>query len=158
MKAHGDVSRGGIFKIGKPEWESRAYKPLDPYKYSGRKCSYCGSIHPLEAVVLIETGAEIHCADMKYGWPHKFYLDAPNEVAGERVEIGGRYDANGFTPHYEPAPKTQQLKLYSEHFLDLDDDELKRVSDVILAKTGIEFVREADTGRLKWRIVRSQAP
>lgn len=40
-------------------------------------CEFCGSLHPTEVVTLLKAGASIERADMKYGWPHKFYLNNP---------------------------------------------------------------------------------
>lgn len=48
-----------------------------------RACGYCGSMHPADVVAAIKGGAKLHFADMKYGWPHKVYLDdVPNPHAG----------------------------------------------------------------------------
>lgn len=44
---------------------------------SDNTCEYCGSLHPATVVAALEGGATIHFADMKYGWPHKAYLDNP---------------------------------------------------------------------------------
>lgn len=41
-----------------------------------RRCSYCGSIHPDD--LSSEPGWEPQWADMKYGWPHKFYVPILN--------------------------------------------------------------------------------
>lgn len=40
----------------------------------GRSCSWCGSAHPAELAAAIRSGATLSMADMKYGWPHKFYI------------------------------------------------------------------------------------
>lgn len=41
-----------------------------------RRCNFCGSIHPEDLAA--EEGWKAQWADMKYGWPHKFYVDIPN--------------------------------------------------------------------------------
>jgi hypothetical protein len=41
-----------------------------------RRCNYCGSINPDDLVA--ETDWRADWADMKYGWPHKFYIDIAN--------------------------------------------------------------------------------
>jgi hypothetical protein len=41
-----------------------------------RRCSYCGSVNPVDLVA--EPAWRADWADMKYGWPHKFYVDIPN--------------------------------------------------------------------------------
>lgn len=40
------------------------------------RCSYCGSVNPDELAA--EPSWKAEWADMKYGWPHKFYVDIPN--------------------------------------------------------------------------------
>lgn len=42
-----------------------------------RTCSFCGSVHPEDLAADIAGGAVIRAewADMKYGWPHKLYID-----------------------------------------------------------------------------------
>lgn len=57
-----------------------------------RRCSYCGSIHPVDLAADIDSikpigilsehaGRDIYVdwSDRKYGWPHKFYVDMPNK-------------------------------------------------------------------------------
>jgi hypothetical protein len=39
-----------------------------------RTCDYCGSMHPEDLLAALERGARLELSDMKYGWPHKFYL------------------------------------------------------------------------------------
>lgn len=42
------------------------------------RCSYCGSTSVAHAIALLETaGTRYSGSDWKYGYPHKFYLDAP---------------------------------------------------------------------------------
>ena len=39
------------------------------------RCSFCGSIHPQEAIELLKTpDTYFSGSDWKYGWPHKFYI------------------------------------------------------------------------------------
>jgi hypothetical protein len=51
-----------------------------------RRCGWCGSIHPEDLIA--ETDWHADWADMKYGWPHKFYVDIPNRTPGEMYVIG----------------------------------------------------------------------
>lgn len=44
-----------------------------------RRCSYCGSIHPMDLVAEPEW-TYFSWADRKYGWPHKLYVDVPNRT------------------------------------------------------------------------------
>lgn len=42
-------------------------------------CSYCGSVTVATAIQLLQTpGTQYSGADWKYGYPHKFYLTAPD--------------------------------------------------------------------------------
>lgn len=50
-----------------------------------RRCSYCGSIHPDDLAA--EQGVRADWADMKYGWPHKFYVDIPNREPARQYVI-----------------------------------------------------------------------
>lgn len=42
-----------------------------------RRCSYCGGMHP-EDLAAEQEWLRMSWADMKYGWPHKLYVDVPN--------------------------------------------------------------------------------
>lgn len=47
-----------------------------------RTCGYCGSMHPDDIVTALSaSNADIEMADMKYGWPHKWYLNSPAIMA-----------------------------------------------------------------------------
>lgn len=43
-----------------------------PYRY----CGYCGSLHPEDFAVA--PASKIDRTDMKYGWPHKVYIELTN--------------------------------------------------------------------------------
>lgn len=64
-----------------------------------RTCDYCGSIHPEDLLKILESGGSLGGSDWKYGWPHKFYVTAPNPKKGEIVQIGSSsgpvYDEDG---------------------------------------------------------------
>lgn len=38
-------------------------------------CDFCGSLSPTALVEMLKAGAGLSQADMKYGWPHKFYVE-----------------------------------------------------------------------------------
>lgn len=95
------------------DWQARQYaKKLDvgwrephghregsPYEETYRTCWFCGSIHPEDLWRLLTdgTGVELHRADRKYRWPHKFYVAGiPNPIADDLTESGGR--SCGFRP------------------------------------------------------------
>jgi hypothetical protein len=57
---------------GKTNWQR---KPDEP----NFKCSYCGSADPYDVWASIVSGAKLVASDMKYGWPHKFYVEGGPE-------------------------------------------------------------------------------
>ncbi len=107
-------------------WE--VIKPDGCYGANLRHCPYCGGIHPKDAFELLKSGANLELADMKYGWPHKFYIDGvPNPLAGQIVKIGSRSGADGKGGYFDedivgPAPKTLQVKFYNTHLNDFVDE------------------------------------
>lgn len=68
-------------------------------------CSFCGSMHPGDLAGAIQSGAMVHWADRKYGWPHKLYVDgAPNRYAGEmEIRTIGPYGRYSNPPAEEVA-------------------------------------------------------
>ena len=140
IKCHGDVTQKGVFKFGATHWRDAAPIHKDGYQgYVYRSCSYCGSIHPDDLLTAVGSGATLHGADWKYGWPHKLYVeDIPNPIAGQTIKIGA---SNGKALMGE-ASKTASMKWYNEHLEDLDDAEFKEVTDMLKEKTKIEFLRD----------------
>jgi hypothetical protein len=133
-----------------PHTWKQSWKDMQPAAHSLRCCSYCGSLHPLDLLDALKAGANLDPADWKYGWPHKFYVNGvPNELAGQTVEIGGTYDAKGFTPMMGEAPPHAYLKFHSEHLADLPEDKLAELSAAIEAQTGTRFTMEG--GELHYR-------
>jgi hypothetical protein len=64
-------------------------------------CSYCGSISPDDLVA--ESSWRAEWADMKYGWPHKFYVHILNRNPDRLFVIGS---ANGGAAiEYNPGPR-----------------------------------------------------
>jgi hypothetical protein len=73
-RASDPVHRGDADRWGGWEWR-------DPTRGEHfRRCSYCGCVHPDDLTA--EPGVRIDWADMKYGWPHKFYAHIPNREPG----------------------------------------------------------------------------
>lgn len=95
-----------------------------------RSCSYCGSLHPADLLLWVEQrGAKLELADMKYGWPHKFYI---------------RYESQ------RPAGGAP-IKFYNEHLMEIADEyTFKYLSGLLAQRGGIQFVRK--DGRLGWRV------
>ena len=130
-------------------------QPDEPYVDGMKHCGYCGSLDPKELADAIEQGnAVMHGADWKYGWPHKFYVDVPNIVAGNIVKLGGRYYTNDKgerveEPFMEPAPAKCHCKFYSQHLALLDEETFDKVAPIISAACGIEFTRR--NGKLYYK-------
>lgn len=97
-------------------------RPVEWEERDGRShCNYCGSIHPDVLIGLLEAGARLERSDMKYGWPHKFYVHHPDFYG----------------------------KWYNEHLLDLDDPSFRTLTRHIQQQTRILFTREH--GQFRWQ-------
>ncbi len=112
-------------------WEIREEAELPMIRF--RHCSWCGGLHPKDFLdVLEDIGSVIELADMKYGWPHKFYVD--------------RY-----------LGRNCHAKFYNEHLLDLvGEPEFDILSKAIEKRTGIRFSIKG--GQLYWEIMRIVPP
>jgi hypothetical protein len=126
-----------------------------PYELTFRTCSYCGSIAPEDAVELLRASPNVHVADMKYGWPHKIYLDVPNPIAGEDVRVGSKSwtDDDGKRHDEEirgAAPAHVQAKLYATHLRDtgMSAESFAAIAGVLAHRTGIRFEMNGD--KLLW--------
>lgn len=148
------------------EWETRRAQHF-------RCCTFCGSIHP-EDLAAEGLRADIHWADMKYGWPHKAYADIPNRDP-DRLFIISSYNHDrppapfGNTPwlpfdqcpdeavedwHRTHPPRWVQLgtrpkhhaKLYTTHLREprLDAAVLDRVQQLL----GVKFTWAG--GKVRW--------
>jgi len=130
----------------------------EPYGRPFRTCSYCGSIHPEDLLLALQNGATLDRADMKYGFPHKFYVHGiPNPQAGKQVRVGSKSGPNPDGTRYEQvlmddAPTETIAKWYSQHLEDLDAESFALLAPLLIEKTGIEWVRD-DDGRVKWRFL-----
>lgn len=114
----------GDTRFGPARWW---WDPDDPY-YT---CSHCGSVHPAALTELLTTpGVHYSGSDWKYGYPHKFYLDLPDNAL------------------WKGSPK-KAMKFYTRHLTDLTDDELDPIAELILRFFGIGFYREGE--KTVWR-------
>lgn len=139
-------------RFGAGSW-SPPRPDAEPYGYPFRKCGYCGSIQPQDLLDAIRAGARLECADLKYGWPHKFYVEGiPNPQAGKIVECGSSSVGGVTQPIMSPAPATTTCKFYNTHLKDCPPDLFASLREAILAQTGFEFVM--DEKGLGWRKVR----
>lgn len=114
-----------------------------PYAYPFRTCSFCGSVHPGDALNFLKHGARAHDADWKYGWPHKFYLDGVlNPIFGKTVAIGrsfGPGDPPDGKPMMGQAPMHVPCKFYSAHLVEMPDDQFAEMARILYTHTGIQF-------------------
>jgi hypothetical protein len=91
------------------------------YKGHGRSpdpfshCSYCGSIHFDDVRHVLHEGGRLGGADWKYGYPHKFYV----------------YSKDGSI-----------AKFYTDHLVDIPQEQFAEFAALLLAATGIEFSRD----------------
>lgn len=125
----GDTLRNseGDAKWGQARWW---WNPDDPY-YT---CSHCGSVHPAALLeILITSGAHYSGSDWKYGYPHKFYFDLPENSL------------------WDGSPKWHG-KFYTRHLQELTDRELDPIAELILKHLGIGFYREDN--KIIWRAAR----
>lgn len=133
-------------------------KPPDPTKLDEgrlRGCDYCGSMHPTDVVDALKNGAWVIMPDMKYAWPHKFYIkDVPNPYAGMLQSLSKanyqvapdwiQTDDGWMEPPY-PAPDTRYEKFYTVHLQDATPEEKK----IIELHVGIKFTFK--DGYVEWR-------
>lgn len=107
-------------------------------------CSYCGSMHPRELVEALNQGATVTIADMKYGWPHKVYVDnAPNRYVGMmEIRTAGPGDYVG--PEV-PAPERTQGKFYTLHLKDCTPEQRQQIEQAI----GLAFTFEGN--EVSWK-------
>ena len=131
-----------------------------------RTCGYCGSIHPDDLLDLVKTEPtpfvpyttpeqefvkqpHLNVADMKYGYPHKIYVETFRVIRPEQeFQMGTNFDKTpimrkGFRPF---------VKFYTKHLdsPNVSDEEFLAVTTLIKDLAGILFTREEAKG-LMWR-------
>jgi hypothetical protein len=85
-----------------------------------RRCSFCGSIHPEDLAAEPEWTPS--WADMKYGWPHKFYADIPNREPNQLYVTSA--SQNQYTEDYIPLEQlTDEQRAVAERDAYLRDDD-----------------------------------
>jgi len=120
-RVHGDTTGGGVFKYPLPEY--RVTKTDYPNMNHGYlECSYCGSLHPKAALELLQKGVYASGSDWKYGYPHKFYIQAAENGRG---------------------------KFYSRHLYDADEQTLIQLTSMLALNLGITF--EIDEKGIKYK-------
>lgn len=126
------------------EWRIRGKDKYMAAAQPFRTCSYCGSMHPLDLLVyLVKGAADLHGADWKYGWPHKFYCDVPNPDEGASVVVGTEYKGSEGTTIdlFGSASAFLHAKFYNVHLLDVEEEEFEALVHSLHEYTGITFVR-----------------
>lgn len=140
-----------------------------------RRCPHCGSLHPEDMAEAVRAGSKLELADMKYGWPHKFYLDVPNRNPDRRVIVsttnaavpegegwvkvrpwhhwrlkregwGGWPEHRGHHLRFGTRPN-HYGKFYTVHLC--DDWVPQEIRDLVQERTGIK-IEPAPDGRVKW--------
>lgn len=136
MKAHGGVNSYTEKEI---VFERREVTEMDESKYDDgfEHCSYCGSITVADMLRLMQT-PETHYSgsDWKYGWPHKFYIDA--KIEPRKRNTSAMYENGKETYGYSIVDK-EHLKFYSTHLLDATEEQIKEWNEKVMPKLGIEF-------------------
>lgn len=107
----GDAS---VFKLPQTdEWQD----------YNGaRTCSRCGSIHPEDLFLAIETGCKLGPTDKSY----KLYVDIPHPLRGQEIEIGS-FTQNGSRTPIMGVANYAHHKFY---FMHLSHEEKQRFTDI----------------------------
>lgn len=161
------VGRNGLKDNNKPDGTAEPF----------RRCSYCGSMHPLDMLKFAYDSKlmDMTGSDWKYGWPHKFYLNVPNPDAGKMVNVGSyhggadslhktetemmaahpgltnwRKSNHGWkADRIAPDGPSVHAKFYSDHLSDLTPEEFSALSDLLLAHVQIDF--RMQDGKLAYR-------
>ncbi len=81
-----------------------------------RTCSFCGGVHPDDAIRLIEEGWEVESTDKNY----KRYLHPPGFWKWHEQFIQSMREEIKVEPYADPTPP---VKLYIQHF---DDEHIKK--------------------------------
>jgi hypothetical protein len=114
----------------------------------GRSCSYCGSIHPEDALKALEAAGRVEMADWKYGYPHKAYIhEVPVEGQPDTKYVRPKPGAKpgsgdaGFEK-YEAGPGW--AKFYTRHLLDegFDDEAFDALAGLLVQHTRVLFARD----------------
>lgn len=137
-----------VFKIGQDiQWQIREAKGT--YGAGLRHCDYCGSLHPEDLLKVLDEGATLELADLKYGWPHKFYVNGvSNPSAGKLTIVGSSSYIGDDGERVEEkmvgmAPETLMMKFYNIHLKDLlNEPELEMISGKIMDLTGVRFANK----------------
>lgn len=178
---NGSVSIADLVHRGEAErWGGRSWR--DPSRGEHfRRCSYCGCVHPDDLAA--ETNVRVHWADMKYGWPHKFYVDIPNRdpdrqfvissaihqprdgqwltvadadsTLEEVLERGGYGEGSKYRPQFVQlgTRKNHYGKFYTAH---LADPAIGPDTKAVIEQLGGLRFKFAQDGRVTWTAVEAR--
>lgn len=105
-------------------------------------CSYCGSITPTDMIALMQTdGTRYSGSDWKYGFPHKFYIEAAIEPI-EHYCIGATYQDGQMSDPLYDTKKHQHLKFYTEHMQDATSEQIEEWNAKVAPLLGVHFSSE----------------
>lgn len=114
----------------------------EPYGTEFHTCSYCGSIAPAELLEHLKKGATVNLADMKHGYPHKFYVEGiPNPQAGKPVNCGTTPDGMKIV---EPGPKHTFCKFYTRHLIDAPREVVIEISMFTAKQARLAFTYDKE--------------
>lgn len=136
-----------------------------------RRCGFCGSVHPDDLAA--EPSWRAEWADRKYGWPHKFYVDIPNQQPEQLFVVSATTTpTDGYIAQADMTDQQRDLakrdgwqlnpdkyfqfgtrpmhhaKFYSIHLSDTDLS--AEVKATVEQRSGLAFEFRPD-GRVAWR-------
>jgi hypothetical protein len=138
------------------DWDRRPADERWPQGIPYRTCSYCGSIHPEDLLAALAAGAELHGADWKLGWPHKFYIEnIPNPNRDALAEVGMKSypgpDGERVHESIYGAQGNFNSKWYNVHLMDqgYDEEALSVLMQRLSVASGIAW--GIDGGELSYK-------
>lgn len=80
-----------------------------------RRCSYCGSMHPEDLVA--EPSWRAEWSDRKYGWPHKFYVEVPNQDPDRLYVISSASHVGSDLTHFSDLTREEKRAVRRDGYL-----------------------------------------
>ncbi len=112
-------------------------------------CSFCGSITPEDMIALMQTdGTTYSGSDWKYGFPHKFYVEAAIEPI-DHYCCGATYKGHNVSDHQYHTKTREHLKFYTVHMADATDKQIAEWDAKIAPLLGVRYLRGED-GIVRW--------
>jgi len=149
-RAHGGDLYADRFGGARYAWR----KDEDLEKNHGRvlpwpMCSFCGSITPADMIALMQTeGTEYSGSDWKYGFPHKFYIEAVIEPI-DHYCIGATYQGDSVSDFQYHTKAREHLKFYTVHMGDATDEQVSDWNVKVAPLLGVRISRD-EAGVVRW--------